>query len=90
MQSKASLRPVVVKNYNMGAQTKAIIRKDTSLKDLSSYIEEKYKNVIVRPTEIGNYFFCIQFDTLLCRRSMNCFFNNYATMMQCTVSIFSP
>ncbi len=61
----------------MGVDTKAIIRKGTTLDEIVSVIEKHYADVKVHGTH-ENYFFHISFRDYNEKRSLAAFFNNCA------------
>ena len=62
----------------MGVDTKAIIRKGTTLDEVVSVIGKHYADVKVHSTH-ENYFFHISFRDYNDRRSLAVFFNDFAT-----------
>ncbi len=60
----------------MGVDTKAIIKKGTTIIELTEFMKDNFIDVKIHPTQ-DNYFFIINFDYKEDRRSMNVFLNNF-------------
>jgi hypothetical protein len=61
----------------MGVDTKAIIRKGTTLKQIKETLEKKYGEVKIRPTS-SNYYFTAVFNDGNDQRMLSMFFNDFA------------